>query len=54
MEELKALKSTASGKASGLDGITSDILKNDGKEICEALLDLFNISELCPKTFVML
>ena len=31
MEELKgALKSTAPGKAPGVDGISSDILKNGG------------------------
>ena len=43
MEELKkALKSTASGKAPGLDGIPSDIPKNGGEKMCEALLDLFN------------
>ena len=39
----KALKSTASGKAPGLDGISSDILKNGSEKMCEALLDLFNI-----------
>ena len=55
MEELKkALKSTASGKASGRDGIPSDIMKNDGEKMCEALLDLFNrclISDTVPQDF---
>ena len=44
MEGLKkALKSTASRKAPGLDGISSDIIKNGGEKMCEALLDLFNL-----------
>ena len=55
MEELKeALKSTASGKAPGLDGIPSDILKNGGETMCEALLDLFNrclLSGTVPQGF---
>ena len=43
MEELKkALKSAACGKAPVLDGTSSDILKNGGKKMCEALLDLFS------------
>ena len=55
MEELKrALKSTAPGKAPSLDDISSDILKNSGEKICEALLDLFNrylLSETVPQDF---
>ena len=55
MEELKrALKSTAPGKASGLDGISSDILKNGGEKMCEALLGLFNrclLSGTVPQDF---
>ena len=55
MEELKrALKSTAPGKAPGLDGVSSDILKNGGEKMCEALLDLFNrylLSETVPQDF---
>lgn len=43
MEELKkALKTTASGKAPGLDGIPSDVLKKGGDKLHETLLDLFN------------
>ena len=43
MEELrKVLKSTASAKAPGLDGVPLDILQNGGKKMCKALLDLFN------------
>lgn len=55
MGELKkALKSTASGRAPGLDGIPSDILKNGGEKMCEALLDLFNrclLSGTVPQDF---
>ena len=54
-EELKkALKSTASGKAPGLDGIPSDILENGGKKLCDSLLDLFNrclLSGTVPQNF---
>ncbi len=43
MEELqKALKSTASGKALGLDGIPADILKKGGNQLHKALLSLYN------------
>ena len=55
MEELKrALKSTAPGKAPGLVDISSDILKNGGEKMCEALLDLFNrclLSGTVPQDF---
>uniref|UniRef100_A0A3B3I2G4 Reverse transcriptase domain-containing protein n=1 Tax=Oryzias latipes TaxID=8090 RepID=A0A3B3I2G4_ORYLA len=55
MEELKyALKSTASGKAPGLDGMSSEILKYGGEKLCESLLDLFNrclISGTVPQDF---
>ena len=55
MEELKkALKSTASGKAAGLDGIPSDIFKNGGEKLCDSLLDLFNrclLSGTVPQDF---
>ena len=55
MEELKrALKSTAPGKAPCLVGISSDILKNGGEKMCEALLDLFNrclLSGTVPQDF---
>ena len=55
MEELKkALKTTSSGKAPGLDGIPLDILKNGGDKLCEALLDLFNrclLSGTMPQDF---
>ena len=55
MEELKkALKSTAAGKAPGLDGIPSDILKNGGEKLCEALLGLLNrclLSGTVPQDF---
>ena len=43
MEELKkALKTTASGKAPGLDGIPSDVLKQGGETLHVELLKLFN------------
>ena len=55
IEELKkALKPTASGKAPGLDGISSDIFTNGGEKMCEALLDLFNrcmLSVTVPQDF---
>ena len=47
-------RSTAPGKAPSLDDISSDILKNSGEKICEALLDLFNrylLSETVPQDF---
>lgn len=55
MEELKkALKTTASRKAPGLDGIPSDVLKNGGQALLEELLNLFNDclnSERLPQDF---
>ena len=43
MEELqKALESTTSGKAPGLDGIPTDIPKKGGNQLHTALLSLYN------------
>jgi hypothetical protein len=55
MEELnKALKTTASGKAPGIDGIPSEVLKNGGQLLRTELLNLFNAclsSEKIPQDF---
>jgi len=55
MEELnKALKATASGKAPGIDGIPSEVLKNGGQLLRRELLNLFNAclnSEKIPQDF---